>query len=602
MKFTKVFLAALLAVVVGSVISGLFWLFSFIGFVGAMGSSEAVTVMPNSILKIDLSDNISDSPVVNPISSMDFTSMSSSRTLPLLKVLRSIETAATDERIKGIYINVDLTAAGAITSAALEEIRTALVKFKESGKFIVAYNDNYSQTLYYLSSVADKIYIQPEGSFNWHGMASVLLFYKGALDKLGIHAEAFRPTVCKYKSAVEPYLLTKMSDANRRQMEELGNGMWNTITTTVAQARGISTEALNKIADTTPVLFPEQAVEHKLVDGVIYRDQMEEVFAEYGVTRNFMNEFEFITLGDYCSAVGDTTEDFAAPKIGIIYAEGGIVDGENKAIDGNIYGTTLANTIAKARKDESLKAVVLRVNSPGGSALASDVIWREVELLKKEKPVIVSMGAYAASGGYYISAPADAIVANNLTITGSIGVFGLMLEGGDMLKNKLGVTYDTVKTNPSADYGTGVLGMALRKPTASERAMLIKSVDKVYGAFTSKVAAGRNLELQKVLDIAEGRVWSGTDAVKIGLADTNGGIITAIGIAADKAGVADNFRIEEVLPELDPMAALLQNLGTQIQYATMDNELKSIYTDYQTLKNDILRSGVQTYCPYRVRF
>ena len=602
MKFSKVFWAALLAVVVGSVISGLFWLFTLIGAVAAMGSSEAVAVMPNSIIKIDLTDNITDSPVINPFANMDFTTMSSSRTLPLLKVLRSIETAATDERIKGIYINVDLTAAGAITSAALEEIRTALVKFKESGKFIVAYNDNYSQTLYYLSSVADKIYIQPEGSFNWHGMASVLLFYKGALDKLGIHAEAFRPTVCKYKSAVEPYLLTKMSDANRRQMEELGNGMWNTITTTVAQARGISTEALNKIADTTPVLFPEQAVEHKLVDGVIYRDQMEEVFAEYGVTRNFMNEFEFITLGDYCSAVGATTENFSAPKIGIIYAEGGIVDGENKAIDGNIYGTTLANTIAKARKDESLKAVVLRVNSPGGSALASDVIWREVELLKKEKPVIVSMGAYAASGGYYISAPADAIVANNLTITGSIGVFGLMLEGGDMLKNKLGVTYDTVKTNPSADYGTGVLGMALRKPTASERAMLIKSVDKVYGAFTSKVAAGRNLELQKVLDIAEGRVWSGTDAVKIGLADTNGGIITAIGIAADKAGIADNFRIEEVLPELDPMAALLQNLGTQIQYATMDNELKSIYTDYQTLKNDILRSGVQTYCPYRVWF
>ena len=472
MKFSKVFWAALLAVVVGSVISGLFWLFTLIGAVAAMGSSEAVAVMPNSILKIDLTDNITDSPVVNPFASMDFTTMSSSRTLPLLKVLRSIETAATDERIKGIYINVNYSAAGAISSAALEEIRTALVKFKESGKFIVAYNDVYSQTVYYLASVADKIYIQPEGSFDWHGMASVLLFYKGALDKLGIHAEAFRPTVCKYKSAVEPYLLTKMSDANRRQMDELGDGMWNTICTTVAAARGITVEALNKIADTTPVLFPEQAVEHKLVDGVIYRDQMEDIFAEYGVTRNFMNEFEFITLGDYCTAVGATVEDFSAPKIGIIYAEGGIVDGDNTAIDGNIYGTTLANTIAKARKDESLKAVVLRVNSPGGSALASDVIWREVELLKKEKPVIVSMGAYAASGGYYISAPADAIVANNLTITGSIGVFGLMLEGGDMLRNKLGITYDTVKTNPSADFGAGVLGMSLRKPTAAERATL----------------------------------------------------------------------------------------------------------------------------------
>lgn len=602
MKFSKVFWAALLAVVVGSVISGLFWLFTLIGAIGAMGSSEAVAVMPNSIIKIDLTDNITDSPVINPFANMDFTTMSSSRTLPLLKVLRSIETAATDERIKGIYINVNYSAAGAISSAALEEIRTALVKFKESGKFIVAYNDVYSQTVYYLASVADKIYIQPEGSFDWHGMASVLLFYKGALDKLGIHAEAFRPTVCKYKSAVEPYLLTKMSDANRRQMDELGDGMWNTICTTVAAARGITVEALNKIADTTPVLFPEQAVEHKLVDGVIYRDQMEDIFAEYGVTRNFMNEFEFITLGDYCTAVGATVEDFSAPKIGIIYAEGGIVDGDNTAIDGNIYGTTLANTIAKARKDESLKAVVLRVNSPGGSALASDVIWREVELLKKEKPVIVSMGAYAASGGYYISAPADAIVANNLTITGSIGVFGLMLEGGDMLRNKLGITYDTVKTNPSADFGAGVLGMSLRKPTAAERATLIKSVDKVYEAFTSKVAAGRNLELQKVLEIAEGRVWSGTDAVKIGLADANGGIITAIGIAADKAGIADNFRIEEVLPELDPMTAFLQSLNTQVKYATMDNDLKALCNDYQTLKNDILRSGVQTYCPYRVWF
>ena len=602
MKFSKVFWAALLAVVVGSVISGLFWLFTFIGAVGAMGSSEAVAVMPNSILKIDLTDNIVDSPVVNPFANMDFTTMSSARTLPLLKVLRSIETAATDDRIKGIYINVDYAGAGTLSSAALEEIRDALVKFKTSGKFIVAYNDVYSQTVYYLASVADKIYIQPEGSFDWHGMASVLLFYKGALDKLGIHAEAFRPTVCKYKSAVEPYLLTKMSDANRRQMEELGDGMWNTISTTVADARGTTVAALNKIADNTPSLFPEQALKHNLVDGILYRDQMEEIFTEYGVERNFMKEFEFISLGDYCTAVGNTTENLSAPKIGIVYAEGGIVDGQSEAIDGNIYGTTLANTIAKARKDESIKAVVLRVNSPGGSALASDIIWREMELLKKEKPVIVSMGAYAASGGYYISAPADAIVANNLTITGSIGVFGLMLEGGDMLRNKLGITYDAVKTNPSADFGANVLGMSLRKPTAAERAMLISSVDKVYEAFTSKVAAGRNLELQKVLEIAEGRVWSGTDAVKIGLADANGGIITAIGVAADKAGIADNFRIEEVLPEMDPMTAFLQSLNTQVKYAALDDELKAVCNDYQTLKNDILRSGVQTYCPYRVWF
>ncbi|MBQ9137513.1 MAG: signal peptide peptidase SppA [Alistipes sp.] len=602
MKFSKVFLAALLAVVVGSVVSGLFWLFTFLGIAGSMGSSNAVAVLPNSILKIDLTDNIVDSPAINPFSSMDFTSMSTTRTLPLLKVLRAIESAAADERIKGIYININYSGAGSITSAGLEELREALVQFKSSGKFIVAFNDAYSQTAYYLCTVADKIYLQPEGSFSWRGMSSTLLFYKGALDKLGIHTEVFRPTACKYKSAVEPYILNKMSDANRKQMEELGESMWNTICTTVAEARGITVAELNKIADTTPTLFPEQALERKLIDGIIYRDQMEDVFAEYGVERNFMDEYEYISLGDYCANIGTNTDNLSAPKIGIIYAEGSIVDGENKAIDGNIYGTTLANTIAKARKDQNIKAVVLRVNSPGGSALASDIIWREVELLKKEKPVIVSMGAYAASGGYYISAPADAIVANKLTLTGSIGVFGLMLEGGDMLRNKLGITSDVAKTNPSADFGVGVLGMNLRKSTAAERALLISSVDRVYEAFTTKVAAGRNLELQKVLNIAEGRVWSGTEAVNNGLADANGGLKTAIAIAADKAGIADNFRVEEILNELDPFTAMLQSLGMQMKTLTMDNELQTICSDYQTLRNDLLRSGTQAYCPYRVSF
>ena len=469
-------------------------------------------------------------------------------------------------------------------------------------KFILAFNDSYSQIGYYLASVADKIYLQPEGQFSWMGLSMPTIFFKGAMDKLGISCEVFRPTVCKYKSAVEPYLLTKMSDANRRQMEELGRGMWNTISTAVATSRGTTVEALNKIADTTPTLFPEQALEHKLIDGIIYRDQMDEIFEQYGVQRNFMNEFEFISLGDYCSVVGKDSKKHSAPKIGIIYAEGGIVDGDSDAIDGNIYGTTLANTIAKARKDQTIKAVVLRVNSPGGSALASDIIWREVELLKKEKPVIVSMGAYAASGGYYISAPADAIVANNLTITGSIGVFGIMLEGGDMLKNKLGVTTDGVKTNPSADYGAGFLGLALRKPTASERAMLIKSVDKVYEAFTTKVAAGRNLELQKVLEIAEGRVWSGASAVEIGLADTNGGLKSAISIAADKAGIAENFQISEVLPELDPMMQLIQTLGMQARTMVMSDEQIELCNHYDQLKAELNRSGVQMYCPYRMSF
>lgn len=599
MKFSKVFGAALLAVVVGSVLSGLFWLFTILGLAGSVGTTTTA-VMPNSILRIDLADNITDSPAVNPFANIDFTSMQAAKNLTLLNVLRAIEAAEQDERIKGIYLN--FAGGGMVSSVALEEMRAALEAFKKSGKFIVAYNNGYSQRDYFLASVADKIYIQPEADFAWMGVSSTLLFYKGALDRLNIDCEVFRPTVCKYKSAVEPYILTKMSDANRKQMDELGQSVWQTICSTVAQARGVTVEALNKIADTKPILTPEEAMERNLIDGIIYQDQMEDVFAQYGVEKNFMGKYELITLGDYCSVVGANMSNLTAPAVGIVYAEGSIVDGEGDGMDGNIYGTTLAQTIAKARTDENIKAVVLRVNSPGGSALASDIIWREVELLKKQKPVIVSMGDYAASGGYYISCPADAIVTNRLTLTGSIGVFGLMLEGGDMLKTKLGVTHDGVKTNPSADFGTGVLGMTLRKTSPTERALLINSVDRVYKAFTTKVAAGRNLELQKVLNIAEGRVWSGAEAVVNGLADANGGLKTAISIAADKAGIADNFRVEEVMGEMSPFAAFMRSLGMQAQTAFMDKELKEICNEYNTLKSNILRSGVQAYCPYIVEF
>ena len=599
MKFSKVFWAALLAVVAGSVISGLFWLFTIIGLAGSMGSGKAVAVMPNSILKIDLADNIVDSPSINPFANLDFTSMQSVRTIPLLKVLRAIEAAATDKRITGIYLN--FSGNGSISAAALEEIRDALTDFKSSGKFILAFNDSYSQAGYYLASVADKIYLQPEGQFSWMGMAIPTIFFKGAMDKLGVTCEVFRPTVCKYKSAVEPYILEKMSPANRKQMEELVESMWQTISTTVAEARGTTVEALNKIANTQPILFPDQALKHGLIDGVIYRDQMEEIFAEYGAQKGILGEYEFITLGDYSTIVGADMSNASAPKVGIVYAEGGIVDGDSKAIDGNIYGTTLANIIAKARKDQSIKAVVLRVNSPGGSALASDVIWREVELLKKEKPVIVSMGAYAASGGYYISCPADAILANKLTLTGSIGVFGMMMEGGNMLKNKLGITFDGVKTNNSSDFGQNLLGINLRKSTAMERQLLIASVDHVYEAFTTKVAAGRNLDIQKVLNVAEGRVWSGSDAVKIGLADANGGLKNAVAIAADKAGITDNFQVTEVLGDLDPVMEFIQSLGIQMRSVLIGNELTEVCNNYEALKNEVLNhNGVQMYCPYRM--
>ena len=287
---------------------------------------------------------------------------------------------------------------------------------------------------------------------------------------------------------------------------------------------------------------------------------------------------------------------FGAPAVGIVYAEGSIYDGQGE--DDNVYSANLVEVLKKARKDKDIKAVVFRVNSPGGSALASDVIWREVELLRKEKPVIVSMGSYAASGGYYISAGADAIIADKLTLTGSIGVFGLLLEGENMLNKRLGVTTDVVKTNKSADFGTNVMGIGVRKMSDVERKTLLRLVDKVYETFTSKVSNGRNLPMAKVLELAQGRVWSGTRAVELGLADANGGLGVAIAVAAEKAGVVDNFRVTEVLEDLSPMAQVMQSLNMQVKSYLLDAETLEAVEYYNSLKREIAREGVQAYCPY----
>ena len=595
MKFMKVFWAALAAVVVGGVLSSLIWVITIFSMVGTMAPTS-VNVLPNSILRIDLADNITDSPSADPLAGFDFKTMKATRNLTLLNVLRAIEAAKDDVRIKGIYINY--SGDGSISSAGLEEMRAAIADFKQSGKFVVAYNDSYSQMGYYLASVADKVYMQPEGSFSWIGTSSTLLFFKGALDKLDISVEVFRPTVCKYKSAVEPYILNKMSEPNRQQMKMLCENIWDIVCEDVAASRGIDKKALNLYADRLDVNFPEDALKYKFIDGILYQDQMEDVFAELGVKKGFTGEYEMVSLGDYCSIVGADMKNLSAPKVAIVYAEGQIVDGEGT--EDLIYGTTLSKTLASVRKDDSVKSVVLRVNSPGGSALASDVIWREVELLKAAKPVIVSMGAYAASGGYYISAPADAIIADRLTLTGSIGVFGLMMNGEDMLRRKLGITTDGVKTNPSADFGASLFGIGLRKNTALERSMLLRSVDKVYESFTSKVAAGRNLALSRVLEIAEGRVWSGTEAVKIGLADGNGGLREAIALAADKAGIADNFRVEEKLEEMTPFAAVMQLVGNKSRSLLLGDELSQVCDEYTSLRRIMLMEGVQTFCPYRV--
>ena len=593
MRFFKIFLATLLAMVVGTLLSWVLCLVIFAGMAGTMGQTTQAVITPQTIVKIDFAENISEAPLKNPMAGFDYATMTMAKNTHLLKVLQSIELSKNDARVKGIYLN--FTGMGGVTTASIEEIRAALIDFKQSGKFVVAYNEVYSQSSYYLASVADKVYLHPEGAFDWRGLASTSLFMKGAFDKLGLKAEAFRPTACKYKSAVEPYIRKEMSKENRAQMQMMVDDMWGVMVASIAESRNLNPAKLNALADKLDISLPEDALKHNLVDALIYEDEMEAKFCEYGVEKGADNTHNIISLGEYMF-LAPIVPKFSAPAVGIVYAEGQVFDGAGA--DDNIYSINVCETLREAREDKDIKAVVLRVNSPGGSALASDVIWREVELLRKEKPVIVSMGSYAASGGYYISAGADAIIADRLTLTGSIGVFGLLLEGESLLKNRLGITSDTVKTGSSADFGANVMGVSVRKISNAERKALIRSVDKVYDTFTSKVSAGRNLPMEQVLELAQGRVWSGSRAVALGLADANGGLREAISVAVDKAGIADNFRITEVLEELSPMAQIMQTLNMKVKSYFLDNDTMEAVEYYNSLKREVTREGVQAYCPY----
>lgn len=589
MNFIKTFLAAILAFVVGSVVVVFLWVFILLGIAGSM--EKTVAVHSGSILKVDFSEVLTDAPSNDPFAGLDIMTLQSTRMLPLMKALRAVEAAKDDPRIEGIYLRMNGNG-GVMGTALLEELREAIVDFKQSGKFVVAYDEVYSQGKYYLATAADKIYMQPEGAIDWSGLSFNLMFYKGLLDKLDVKAEVFRPTACKYKSAVEPYILPRMSDDNREQMQALVNSMWKTIAGTVAEARGIDLDELNRLTDKLAVSLPEDALEHGFVDSLVYEDQMDDVFAELGVEADTDGDYNYISLGDYASQVSADLKNISADQVAIVYADGAIVDGEG--LGKEVYGNTLAATLADVRDDEKVKAVVLRVNSPGGSALASDIIWREMELLKAEKPVIVSMGSYAASGGYYISCPADVIVADKLTLTGSIGVFGMYLNTIDALKNKLGITFDAVKSNTSA-------GMGATSPlTPAERASIMRGVDKVYTTFTNLVAQGRNLPVEKVLDIAGGRVWSGEDALGIGLIDTYGGLKTAIALAVDKAGLGENYRVKEVVEQPTGFAAFFSSLNVGIREAMTRSELGLLMKEYKQVQEATSQQGIVMYYPFKL--
>ena len=582
MNFLKVFLGCLLAVVAGSILTFLFWIFVLVGIAGSM--ETPTIVKPGSVLRIDLAETLVDSPSNDPFASFDFAAMQPMPRLPLYKALRAVEAAAADDRIAGICLRPN-GGGGFEGTALVEELRAAIADFKRSGKFVVAYNEYYTQGDYYLASVADSVYMQPEGSIEWSGLSMSVMFYKGLFDKLDLKAEVFRPASCKYKSAVEPYVLSAMSEANRRQMQALAESVWGTIVEAVSAARGIAPERLNLLADELAVSLPDDALRHGFINGILYEDELAGVLERLGA-----DPAQSVSLGEYAAGLGPDASNVLAPQVAVVYADGAVVDGEG-VTGGYIYGNTLAETLASVRDDDRVRSVVLRVNSPGGSALASDVVWRAMELLRAEKPVVVSMGSYAASGGYYIACPADAILADRMTLTGSIGVYGMYLNTADALKNKLGITLDAVKTNVSAGMGaTGAL-------TPAQRASILRGVDRVYATFTEHVAEGRNLPLEHVLDIAQGRVWTGADATGIGLVDANGGLREAIAVAADKADLGADFRVVEVLEQPEGFAALLASLMGQVRASVESSELGVMMKQYRKVQELVKQQGVVMYEP-----
>lgn len=502
----------------------------------------------------------------------------------LNELIRKIEYAKTDKQVKGLYLVFKNLDGG---FATLQEIRNALADFKKSGKFIYSYSENFGQREYFIASVSNKIFLNPQGSLDWRGLNMSLLFFKQAFEKLDIDMQVFRHG--KFKSAVEPFLADKMSQANRFQSEIFLNSIWNNMVLEISKDRKMSIDELNGIANRLEVQFPEDAV-GKFIDATAYED---EVISELK-KKTGMKETDKLKFTDFSKYEVKNKTDLKAnaSKIAIIYATGDISSGEGD--DEAIGSDRLAKTIKEARLDSKIKAIVLRVNSPGGSALASDVIWREVLLAKKAKPTVVSMGDVAASGGYYISCAADRIFAQPNTITGSIGVFGIIPNIQRALEKKLGITVDTVNTNKYSDVGTG-----LRPVTQYEYNYIQKSVEKVYDTFTKRVAEGRNMTQAEVDSIGQGRVWTGTDAMKIKLVDELGGLDDAIAYVVKKAKLKEYKRVD--LPkQKNPFDALLGNKETEMETRILKNNLGPTYTYFKQVRNLISLSGIQTRLPFEM--
>lgn len=552
-SFLKVFLAVIVALLVFTI--GVF--FAITGIVGSAASSSKPFVGSNAVLVLDLSQGFTEQAKNNPLN--DFFDNPSSDIPGLYDVVRMIRYAKSDSSIKGIYIKAGANENGYASS---EEIRQALVEFKRSNKFIIAYGNIIPERAYYVANVADRIYCNPAGGVEWDGFAVNLTFVKGLLDKLEIKPEIFYAG--KFKSATEPLRATEMTDANRLQTTVWMNDIYDNLLKRTADARLIDTATLQNLANTGAIQTANDALKYKLIDGLKYDDEIRtEILKKLKKDRT--DEINFIAMGKYAKAVNFQKKE-GSEKLAIIYAEGDIVDG--KGDNEQIGSEDFIKIIRKARQDENVKAIVFRVNSPGGSAMASEAIWREISLAKKEKPVVVSMGNYAASGGYYISCAADSVFADETTITGSIGVFSVLANLKDFFNNKLGITFDGVKTGPYAD-----LGSTSRPLTEMEKRFVQASVDSIYKTFTTRVANGRKKDIAYIDSIAQGRVWIGKRAIGVGLIDRTGSLQDAVDCAARMAKLS-SYGTKE-LPERKGWLEQLtdQSFLSQTQQASIEKEI-----------------------------
>jgi protease-4 len=569
------------ATIVGLFLFGLLSIFILAGIGSFFSSSEKPDIKENSVLILNLSKPLAERGTESPFDDLNLPIGGGTSKAGLLEIVQSIKNAKKDKHIKGIYINTQEVSAG---YAALKEIRDALLDFKKSNKFIYAYGEYYSEGAYYIASVADKIYLNPNGIIEFNGLYSEVAFIKGVLEKLEVRPEIFR--VGEFKSAIEPLILDKMSEANRLQVTSYLNAIYDVYLEDIAASRKIDKSQLRQISDSMLVRKPEDAVQYQLATHLGYEDEILEVLRkELKVDKK--EKIKFVSPATYYKSI---EEKYSKNKIAVLFAEGDINSG--KSSDESIGSETIVSELRKLRKDDKVKAIVLRINSPGGSALASDVMWREIMLTKKEKPVIASMSDVAASGGYYMAMACDTIVAQSNTITGSIGIFGVLFNAENLLKNKIGVTTDRVKTGKFSD-----LGNPTRPITDQERRIIQDNVERGYETFTTKAAQGRRMSVENLKKIASGRVWAGSQAKENGLVDVIGGLDVAIDIAAKKA------KLKEFQPKYYPVQ---QDFFTKLSDKNSENTLirqqlgEDAYEYYKALQKIKNMQGVQARLPFDI--